>query len=172
MRIRYSKYSLYGVLIALLLIVLDQYSKNIILQNIQPENPLQVTSFFNIVFVLNKGISFGILGHNVPIPIDFLLPVLLSFIVAILVIWLLRTSEKITAIGLGFIVGGAIGNLCDRFWHGAVIDFLDFHVNAYHWPAFNIADSCIFIGVVIFLFSNILSANHSPEASQNEKKPD
>lgn len=78
-------------------------------------------------------------------------------IVIFLIMWLRKSETKRVAIGLGLIIGGAIGNIIDRGLHGAVVDFLDFHINSYHWPAFNIADSCITIGAMILVFDSLFS---------------
>jgi len=81
---------------------------------------------------------------------------LTSLVALALFIWLLRVTDRFMAFALGFIIGGAIGNIIDRVRLGAVTDFLDFHWRAYHWPAFNLADSAIFIGVVILVLISIV----------------
>ena len=70
--------------------------------------------------------------------------------------------QPITGTALGFVVGGALGNVIDRFLHGAVVDFLDFHAAGYHWPAFNVADSAITIGVVILIIDSLKSKPAKP----------
>ena len=77
-------------------------------------------------------------------------------IATILIIWLWRIKAKHLAIALGLIIGGAFGNVIDRIQNGGVTDFLDFHFASYHWPAFNLADSAIFIGVAIILFDEFI----------------
>ncbi len=134
--------------IALIIFILDQWSKFSILQ--QPElsnyKTIAVTSFFNLVLVFNRGVSFGMFaGQNQPL----LLIAIAAIILSILLAWLWRNSSLMVAIGIGFIIGGAVGNVVDRILYGAVVDFLDFHINDLHWPAFNIADSFVFIGVVV-----------------------
>lgn len=102
--------------------------------------------FFNIVLVWNRGVSFGMLSsHDQPL----LLIGLSLLIIAILCRWLQKAQESASAAAIGIIIGGALGNIIDRLRFGAVADFFDFHLYGYHWPAFNIADSCIFIGVVV-----------------------
>ena len=141
----------------LLVIALDQWSKWLILESIllpPDHNPVQVAPFFNIVLVWNYGISFGIFaGHRQPL----LLVIMSAAIIAILLLWLAKNTSTFTACALGFIMGGAIGNVIDRLRFGAVVDFLDFHIDNYHWPAFNIADSCIFIGVVVLCSLSMLT---------------
>ena len=145
------------ILLVTLVVLLDQWSKGVAVAALLPASPVAVLPCFNFVLVFNKGISFGMLGHNAPQLVALLLPLLLSVIVVVLCCWLLRESEKPVAFALALIVGGALGNLFDRFWRGAVVDFLDFYWGRYHWPAFNLADSFIFIGVAVFLFGNISS---------------
>ena len=72
--------------------------------------------------------------------------------------WLWNEADKLTAVGLGLIIGGAVGNAMDRFHYGAVADFFDFHISGHHWPAFNLADSFIFIGVAFLLWRSFRSA--------------
>ena len=137
-----------GLTIAAIILILDQWTKFLILG--QPDlteySPIEVTSFFNIVLVLNRGVSFGMFaGQNQPL---LLIGVSLA-ILSILLVWLWRNSSLVTALGIGSIIGGTIGNVIDRVRYGAVVDFLDFHVADLHWPAFNIADSFVFIGVVV-----------------------
>jgi len=84
---------------------------------------------------------------------------LLSLAVAlVLLIWLARTKEVLVSIALGMILGGAFGNMTDRLVRKAVVDFLDFHIHGWHWPAFNVADSSITIGVVLFFITSLLAA--------------
>ena len=150
---------LLALAITVAVIVCDQLSKWLILQKIliPPEHPpLEVVSFFNIVLVWNYGISFGIFAaHRQPL----LLTAMSLVILIILLAWLWRNTSLLTACALGSIMGGAIGNVIDRLRFEAVVDFLDFHIGTYHWPAFNIADSCIFIGVVLLCGSSMFSSD-------------
>ncbi len=146
-----------GFLVAALVILCDQLSKAFIIAFAQSTAlPLKLLPFFNLVLIFNRGVSFGMLAHAHSW-IALLLPVCLSIITLMLVWWLLKTKERIAALALGLIIGGAIGNLIDRLRAGVVTDFLDFHIGDCHWPAFNMADSFIFIGVVIFVFTNIIA---------------
>jgi len=119
------------------------------------ELPYNVFSHFNLVLVYNKGISFGMFSHNPPVWVNWVLPAFLVMITLVMLFWWIGAKEKVVITGLGFIIGGAIGNLIDRFVYGAVTDFLDFYVGNYHWPAFNVADSAIFIGVSLLVISNL-----------------
>ena len=109
-----------------------------------------VWPFFNIVMVWNQGVSFGLLkNHSEYGP---LLLVLLSFVITVFfAVWLFRTRSHAQSLGIALVIAGAVGNVIDRLRFGAVIDFLDFHIAGYHWPAFNVADSCIVGGVFLLI---------------------
>lgn len=146
-----AKLFLTGLVVAFSTFALDQWSKNFVLG--MPEltgyNKLEITPFFNIVLVMNRGVSFGMFaGHNQPL----LLTIVAVIIISILLTWLWKNSSPVVALAIGSIIGGAIGNVVDRMRYGAVVDFLDFHMADLHWPAFNIADSFVFIGVVVLCF--------------------
>jgi signal peptidase II len=79
-----------------------------------------------------------------------------------LVIWLKRTDQLLTGLGLGLVIGGAAGNVIDRIRFGAVIDFLDFHLAGYHWPAFNVADAAICVGAALMLADGLLARRSQP----------
>ena len=79
-----------------------------------------------------------------------------AIIVAGLIYWLSRVSNPLLAVAIGLIIGGAVGNVVDRIRHGAVVDFLDFHIGYWHWPAFNFADSAICLGVATMLLDGLL----------------
>lgn len=132
----------------------DQLSKYYWLEiaHIGAVSPINMTPFFNLVMVWNRGISFGMFsGHDA----TYGLIALSLTIVGLLLWWVrdLQTRNEILAVGL--IIGGAMGNVIDRLRFGAVADFFDFHLLGYHWPAFNIADSCIFIGVVLLCWESM-----------------
>jgi signal peptidase II len=145
----------FGLLIAVITMIADQLSKWWMLDKLKItiRPPIEVTDFFNIVIVWNHGISFGMLaGHRVPF---FLIGLALA-IVAVLIRWLVKVADRSTALAIGLVIGGALGNVIDRIRFGAVADFFDFHAFGYHWPAFNIADSCIFMGVVVLCIQSIM----------------
>ena len=111
--------------------------------------PLEIFSWFNIVYVENKGISFGILST---LNISFYLGVV-SFLISFYIIYLLKKSKKtIEKISLSLILGGALGNGIDRVFREYVIDFIDISFNDLHWPAFNIADSSITVGGILYFW--------------------
>lgn len=115
---------------------------------------IEILPFFNLVLVWNRGISFGMFGGGA-LPPWLLSAVALAVTVA-LVIWLRRAETRLLAATIGLVIGGAVGNVIDRFRFGAVADFLDLHWGAYHWPAFNLADAAITVGVVILLIDALL----------------
>lgn len=124
---------------------------------------IKVTDFFNIVQVWNRGVSFGMF-NNITYA-QFILSFITIIIIVILIYWLNKAKDNLTCLALVFIIGGAFGNLVDRVKYGAVADFLDFHLFGYHWPAFNLADSFIFIGVCLLLLEEFLIFK------KNVKKP-
>ncbi|MGF1560738.1 MAG: signal peptidase II [Geminicoccaceae bacterium] len=142
-----------GLAVALVVIALDQLSKQLILSGL--EHTIAVTGFFNLVLVFNPGASFGLFaGHPDYARIGFTAIALLAAIA--LVIWLARARERWLAWPLGAILGGALGNTIDRVRFGAVVDFLDFHVAGYHWPAFNVADSAICVGAFALIVESLI----------------
>ncbi len=137
--------------ITVLTLLIDQITK-ILANNYLPfQEFVEITPFFNLFLVYNKGVSFSFFASNTTYG-----PWLLSFMAIIicvgLIIWIMREKNQTIRLGLAFVLGGAIGNVIDRIRLGAVIDFLDFHYNVYHWPAFNVADMAICFGAfLIFL---------------------
>ncbi|BAT71423.1 signal peptidase II [Thermosulfidibacter takaii ABI70S6] len=133
---------------ALVVFGLDRLTKVWVLKEVAPKGIIKVTSFFNIVYVTNTGGAFGIGRHG-----NGNLFVIASIVAILVVLYLLKKIKDgnfITYVSLGMILGGGLGNLFDRFVYGSVIDFLDFHIGNAHWPAFNVADSCIVVGVIMF----------------------
>lgn len=140
-----------GLGIAALVIALDQLSKWVMLNVVMtPPRIIEVTPFFNLVYVWNRGISFGMFNTDSPWN-RWTLPVVALLIVVLLVWWLRRAQHWLLITGLGLVIGGALGNVIDRALLGAVFDFLDVHAYGYHWPAFNIADSAITVGVCLLI---------------------
>ena len=111
---------------------------------------MDVLPFFNWVVVWNQGVSFGMLSNDTNYGPYLLIALSFAIVIGFL-IWMFRTDDRAHQIGIGLVIGGAIGNVIDRFRFGAVFDFLDFHIFGLHWPAFNIADSAICIGVFILM---------------------
>jgi signal peptidase II len=149
-----------GLILAALVLVLDQASKWWILLDVMaPPRMIEVTGFFNLVLVWNPGISFGLFGGGGG---RWLLAGLAVAIAVALVVWMVRTVRPWLAVALGLVVGGALGNALDRLIHGRVVDFLDFHLAGFHWPAFNLADSAITVGVVVMLVDSLFEKRAAP----------
>jgi len=145
-----------SLLLSFAVIIFDQLSKWYLLDvvDISSRSPIAVTSYFNLVMVWNRGVSFGMFAeHNQPL----LLIAVALVIVAILLGWLAKSHDRLLTFGIGLVIGGAIGNVIDRARFGAVADFFDFHAFSIHYPAFNIADSAILIGVVVLCIQSIIS---------------
>lgn len=142
-----------GLVVAATVVVLDQLTKWAILTWL--ERAIALTPFFNLVVVWNRGVSFGML-HSDGALAPWLLSGLALAVVVALLIWLRQVEHPLPAVGLGLIIGGAVGNVIDRVRFGAVIDFLDVHAMGWHWPAFNVADSAICIGAALLLVDGLL----------------
>lgn len=133
------------------ILVLDQVSKALVVRTLEVHQSVPVIeSFFHLTLVHNTGAAFGLLARA---PAWFRQPFfLLATVVAVLalLLFLRHTDEtkRLTVLSIAAIIGGALGNLIDRLRYGHVIDFLDFHWRGYHWPAFNVADTCITLGVI------------------------
>lgn len=144
-----------GIGLAGAVLVFDQVTKWLLLYWVMdPPRVIPVLPFFNLVVVWNEGVSFGMFGGGAVPPAVF---VGLSAAIAVaMLVWLRRADSLWTQLAIGLVVGGAIGNALDRLVFGAVFDFLDVHVAGWHWPAFNVADSAICIGVVLLLVESLL----------------
>ena len=116
-----------------------------------PFTRIEVLPFFNWVMVWNEGISFGMFQNG-----GTMFLIIATTIVSLLfAIWLSRTTGWLQSISLGMVIGGAMGNVIDRLHFGAVVDFLNFHVMGWHYPAFNVADSAITIGIALLVFDGV-----------------
>lgn len=116
-----------------------------------PYGEITILPFFNLVMVWNEGVSFGLFSNAG----DLSLWILVALTIAITIwftVWLFMTNILTQKIAITMVIGGALGNIIDRLRFGGVIDFLDFHAFGWHYPAFNLADSCIVLGVIILIF--------------------
>jgi signal peptidase II len=130
--------------------LLDQWTKSMIVQKLFLYEKVEVIQgFFNIIHVRNTGGAFGIFGGEKGGLGSVLFVVISLFAIGAIIYLFMKTreDEKTLAVSFTLILSGALGNLIDRFRYGEVIDFLDFHLATYHWPAFNVADSAICIGI-------------------------
>lgn len=141
--------------LSLLALVLDQASKITIANSMQLYESIPLLPLFNLTYVHNQGAAFSFLSEAGGWQRWFF-AAMAAGISAILTVWLarLKTHEQLLAAALALILGGAIGNLIDRLAYGYVIDFLDVYYQTWHWPAFNIADSAITLGVMLMLLES------------------
>lgn len=143
-----------GLMLILLVLVIDQLSKEVIYKTFEMGESREVIGgFFNLTLVMNPGAAFGLFA-NLPGDIRRIVLGAVTMGAMILVFVLLRNEakeDKISQACLFFILGGAFGNVIDRFRYDAVVDFLDVYYQSYHWPAFNVADSAISLGVCMLL---------------------
>jgi signal peptidase II len=150
-----------GVIAGLAVLALDQATKLWLLFvfDIGQRGAVKVTPFFDLVLALNVGISFGWFQNDSPLA-QIALMVIKAVAVIVLAIWMARARTVIATVGLGLIIGGAIGNAIDRFAYGAVVDFALFHLqiggNTFNWYVFNLADVAIVAGVAALLYDSFL----------------
>lgn len=144
LRLQHIHYRL-AILLGLITYFLDQYSKYIILHT---ELPWRITNWMNIIFVENHGIVWGLSQ-------DYGLYLALAGSVALIIILLTSDLWHNNPTACSLLVSGCLGNLTDRFHSGAVIDWVDWHVMGYHWPAFNLADAYLMIALALLMISNL-----------------
>lgn len=138
--------------LSFVVLVLDQITKLAVAANMQLYQSIQVLPFFNLTYVHNTGAAFSFLSEAGGWQRWFF--AVLAFVISVVIaVWLarLKRHETLLAVSLALVLGGAVGNLIDRLAYGYVIDFLDVYYRDWHWPAFNIADSAITIGVALML---------------------
>ena len=145
-----------GLICAVLVIVLDQVSKYAVLDWLGERIAVNICDFFNIVRAWNTGVSFSMFNNYGSLG-AYVLSAAAIIIVLMLFYWLKNEKNKLSQTALGLIMGGALGNVIDRLRFGAVFDFLDFHISESHWPAFNVADSCICIGATIIVLQALVA---------------
>jgi signal peptidase II len=137
------------------IVLADQLTKWLVLGALAPGERRELTGFFNLVLVFNKGAAFSFLaqagGWQTPILAVF------ALVAALIVSWLLLRSSgrRLFCTGLSLILGGALGNVIDRLRFGHVVDFLDLHAAGWHWPAFNAADSSITLGAALLILDGL-----------------
>lgn len=153
-----NKFLKTGLIIALFVLAADQLHKYIMLFEFDfiKGRMVEVTSFFNLVMVWNYGVSFGMMNDGENTKQVILLVTITLAIVAFLAFWLKKAESKLQSYSIGMVIGGALGNMTDRIIHGAVADFFDFYYNNYHWPAFNIADIAISVGVFLLVVESFI----------------
>jgi signal peptidase II len=146
--------------LAAAVLALDLLTKWLILEVVmQPPRVIEVTGFLNLVLVENRGVSFGLFGGQGSWTIWAFSALALAIVVGLLV-WLHRRGGVWHTLAVGLICGGALGNVADRLRFGAVVDFVDVHAGSWHWPAFNLADSAITVGVAVLLVHGLFFDAH------------
>lgn len=133
-------------------LILDQVSKLAIVAKMELYESIEVVPFFNLTYVHNTGAAFSFLSQAGGWQRWFFAAMAL-IVSVIITVWLkrLKQHETLLAVALALVLGGAVGNLIDRLAYGYVIDFIDVYYQTWHWPAFNIADSAITLGVILML---------------------
>jgi signal peptidase II len=149
----------------LIIFLADRVSKLYILKIAELENKVDIyiTSYLNLYLIWNKGIAFGLLSFNEILIYNII--TLLIFIIIIAIIIIILKSEGLKKYSLMLVLGGSIGNFFDRVYYSAVPDFIDFHVNGFHWFIFNVADIFITLGIICLIYVEIFYNN-----KKNEKK--
>lgn len=150
------KKGLFITAISASVVILDYATKKAIVAYVKPYETINLLPFLRIVNVKNTGAAFGLfssLSNNVFIFISIVAIILI-------IIYLQKTQKGLEFFSLSLILGGAVGNLIDRLTTGKVIDFIDFFVGRWHWPAFNVADSTLTVGVILFMWANIRQWKH------------
>ncbi len=152
---------LHWLAIALLIVLADQFTKLLIVGSMQLGDSRMVTEFFNIVRAHNSGAAFSFLADASGWQRWFFTGI--GSVAAVFMVWLLNshTGEKLFCFAITLVLGGAVGNVIDRVLYGYVVDFLDFHWMAMHFPAFNVADSAITLGATCLILDEILRVRRS-----------
>ncbi len=152
-----NKWAMAWLLLSVVIIALDLWTKNLATESLTLYRPVEVTSWLNMTLAHNYGAAFSFLSDAGGWQ-RWLFTILASIVTVVLIVWLLRLPKYDirTGAALGLIIGGAIGNLVDRITLGYVVDFIDVYYQGWHWPAFNIADSAITCGVTLLLIDGFL----------------
>lgn len=146
-----------GIFISSVVIILDQGTKWLVRKFILgPFIQVEINEYLNIVEVWNRGVSFGLFSNDSRWT-PFILCLLAFAIIVVLFFWLWNSETYLMVFALGIVIGGASGNVIDRLIWGHVFDFLDFHLMGYHWPAFNVADTAISVGVILILLDSFIA---------------
>jgi signal peptidase II len=142
--------------VAAAIIAADRVTKLVMLEAFAPGERVQVTGFFNLVLVFNKGAAFSFLAgaSGWQTPVFATISTIASVIISVLIVR--HSGNRALCAALALMLGGALGNLWDRLEWGHVVDFLDFHAAGWHWPAFNVADSAITIGAVLLILESFV----------------
>ena len=157
--------------LAALVVALDQFAKWLVLSQLDFGEAVPVTGFFQLVLVYNPGAAFSFLADHSGWQRWFFIA--LALVVCGWLLAMLRHHQRERALPLAFslIIGGAVGNVIDRIVHGAVVDFLYFHIGRHGWPAFNVADSAITVGVALMLWAQFRSSRDASRDTSTSENP-
>ncbi len=142
--------------LAAALVAADQLVKAAVLAAFAPGERRELTGFFNLVLVFNKGAAFSFLSQAPGWQTPLLAAFAAAAAIVVSVLILRNAARRLLCTGLALVLGGAVGNLVDRLRFGQVVDFLDFHAAGWHWPAFNVADSAITLCAVLLVIDGLL----------------
>lgn len=147
------------LLLSGVVVMLDQVSKYVVVAKLTGHAPIEVTSFFNLLLVYNRGAAFSFLAGAGGWQRELFTGI--ALVASAWIIWLLyrHAQQTLFSIALALVLGGAIGNVIDRLMIGAVVDFLDFHAFGWHWPAFNVADSAITGGAALLIWDGLFGGS-------------
>ncbi len=145
--------------IAAIIFIFDRLSKYFILELSSSDDSfiIPVTSFLNFNLVWNSGIAFGLFSFNEQFYYNII--TLIIIIITLIILFFAIKSSDVEKIGFSMILGGSLGNIFDRIYYSSVVDFIDFHINNFHWFIFNVADIFISIGVIILIVLEIFKKN-------------
>lgn len=147
--------------LAAAIIVADRLTKWLLLAYLAPGEVREITGFFNLVLVFNKGAAFSFLAGAPGWQTPLFVTVAIAAAIVVSVLLVRGAGSRIFKLGLALILGGALGNLWDRLQYGQVVDFLDLHAYGWHWPAFNVADAGISVGAALLIVDSFL-IRHEP----------
>ena len=154
-KIKVKKFDIFSFIIIILAFCLDRLSKTYVISLIEKnQSELFINDYLNITLNWNRGIAFGLLSFNATIVYHLISILILTIIIYL--IYLMAKSDSVGKILFALIIGGAAGNLFDRFTYFAVPDFIDFHINSFHWFTFNVADIFISLGITLMILKELL----------------
>jgi signal peptidase II len=154
----FSKEVIISIILIIFIFILDRVTKIFIINHQTNNQNIFVNDYLNFELIWNTGIGFGLLSQNANMYYHLISLLILSVI--IFLIYLMIKAEYLEKILFSLILGGALGNFYDRIIYYAVPDFIDFHINDFHWFTFNIADIFITVGIILILFKELISKNY------------
>jgi signal peptidase II len=144
--------------VSVLVVILDQVTKQLAESRLAWGEPVEIYSWFNLMLAYNRGAAFSFLSDAAGWQRWFFI-IIGGVAVVVILFWMRRlsSSEHLTAASLALILGGAVGNIIDRFLYGHVVDFIQWHYQDWYWPAFNVADSAITVGVTFLIAASLVA---------------